>query len=58
MEVIRQFGENEKGKKKTRSEMNEQWAAPRAPLRIEKNQCEMFSAVPDSVIFKKRTQKK
>ena len=47
-----------KEKKKTRSEMNEQWAAPRAPLRIEKNQCEMFSAVPDSVIFKKRTQKK
>lgn len=46
--------EREKKKKRPRSEMNEQWAAPRVPLRIKKNQCEMFSAVPDSVIFKSK----
>lgn len=43
-----------KKKKRPRSEMNEQWAAPRVPLRIKKNQCEMFSAVPDSVILKSK----
>ena len=41
-------------KKRPRSEMNEEWAAPRVPLRIKKNQCEMFSVVPDSVIFKSK----